>query len=531
MSLDHTESSERLASRGTPFAQSGGSASRVADQGNDRGKSYEELEGGVGKDVFFRPPRYSRNAFGAIQANVRAVISGITTQSELFDASQTGIAFISPPQIEVAQGVLIDSLLVTFDDHEVYRGKARVSSIREENGHRIIGAALLEGLIDIADILRLREIKGYREGETQEIALSMRNWHTPGHEDFKALVAELRLFFEDASEALGRLEEKLPRHVLHTEAPSASRQALIERMKAEFVPVFVRYSEEIDAAIRGIPEEENERLKAFSLRFLHSFMMQAPFLHRTRYKPLGYPGDFEVMRYLYERHFEGETLFAKALHLAVIWTRGAQAVRCRKDLIKRRIAACVEAHKSRGEPVRIASIAAGPAQEIYEFLRERSPDGPPMAFVVFDQDPMALSFAQRRLLPLTVTKWQGAVEIVYLRDSIKRLLSDPTIFQGFGPFDLIFCSGLFDYLRFESARGLTGALYENLAPGGELYIGNMVPENPCKWFLEHHLEWFLRYRSRPEMLEFAEAGAPGAEISIEEEETGINPFLRVQRPG
>ena len=494
-------------------------------------RHYEELEGGVGKEIFFRSPRYGRSDLGRVEPTVKAVLSGVTTQPELFDASQSGIAFVCLKGIELTQGILIDPLLVSFDGHEVYRGRARISSIRVENGQTIVGAALLDGLIDISDILHLQEISGSRDPETEAFSLSPRKWYCEGHERFKALVAEFHLFLQEAKEKLARLEERLPRHVLHSEAPSATRQAVIQKLKEEFVPLFVRYTEEIDAVVRGISPATNAKLKRFSLAFLHDFMMEAPLLHRTRHKPLGYAGDFEVMRYLYERRFEGDSLFAKALNLAAASTRGARAVCCRKDLLKRRLIDCVTARKDRRSPIRIASIAAGPAQEIHEFLQETYPSGVPISFVLFDQDPLALSFAQRRLLPLTATKWQGKVEVVYLHDSVTRLLFDPTIFQEFGPFDMIFSSGLFDYLRFEAASGLTRALYENLAEGGGLYIGNMVPENPSRWLLEHQLDWFLIYRSREEMTAFATAGAPEGTISIEEEETGINPFLRIERKG
>ena len=42
---------------------------------------------------------------------------------------------------------------------------------------------------------------------------------------------------------------------------TAARNALIDQLKREFVPEFVRYSEAIDAALRGVPEADQAPLK------------------------------------------------------------------------------------------------------------------------------------------------------------------------------------------------------------------------------------------------------------------------------
>ncbi len=57
----------------------------------------------------------------------------------------------------------------------------------------------------------------------------------------------------------------------------------------------------------------------------------------------------------------------------------------------------------------------------------------------------------------------------------------------------------------------------------------MVPENPSRWYMEHHLDWYLLYRSRAELLEMGIAAAPGASQQLLEEETGVNPFIEISR--
>lgn len=494
-----------------------------------QGRSYEDLSGGLGHDIFFRPPRYTSMDLTGGAHNVLLGSEPHHEICELHDVSQNGVAWYWPHHDPPQQGEVLQRLRVILDRHDAYDGQARIVSVRQEESRLLVGAMFLDSLMDIGDVLQARQLRTRTTVSDHPLWPLTRRVSTTGNPQFKALVSELRLFFEEASNDLARLESTVPWSALHGETLSATRAALIELMQREFVPGFVRYSEEIDRAIRRSDSAENLVLKDYSLRMLQDFMMRAPFLHRTRWKPLGYPGDYVVMRYIYENSFEGQTLFGKSLHLAVCETRGARAVWERKELVKRRMRDLLKAYPCAGRPLRVASIAAGPAQEIFELLRDTAPEGQHMEIVLFDQDVQALSFAQSRVQPQVEARWKPWCKVTYLHDSIKRLLHDPTLFNGFGPFDLIFCTGLFDYLKVPTAARLTQTFWTNLAEGGSAYIGNMHPSNPCRWFLEHHLEWVLTYRTHDEMLEFGHLGAPQAQLSIVEEPTGVNPFLLVQK--
>ncbi|TMA44037.1 MAG: hypothetical protein E6J82_05605 [Deltaproteobacteria bacterium] len=124
---------------------------------------------------------------------------------------------------------------------------------------------------------------------------------------------------------------------------------------------------------------------------------------------------------------------------------------------------------------------------------------------------------------------QGQVKVIYLHESIKRLLRDANLFVPFGGFDLIYSVGLFDYLRTPTATGLARNLVARLHPGGRALIANMVPESPSRWYLEYHLDWFLNYRTRQQLLDLASRAAPGARFNILEEESGVNPFVEIFR--
>ena len=484
-----------------------------------RVRTYEELDGAQGREVFFRPQRYSAADLSPLRATVSLRAEGVLHQCPLVDVSQSGVAFECPPVLRVAVGDRLAELSVAFDEHEPYRGEGRVGSVRDSQGTTVVGVSFEGPLLPIDEVLNLRSIRSF----APQNELPAGTWRAPGNDRFKVLVSELRLYLQDAEQQLARLEKDLPWHVLHGEG-SPARTALMQKLRTSVVSDVVRATEDLDAAVRSSPPAQIPALVHWSRRHLHEFMMLAPAMARAFQKPFGYPGDYEVMRFIYEKPFEGPNLFAKTISLAFDETKAAHAVRYRKDLVKRQIKSLVEA----GRPLRILAVACGPAQEIAELLQEVT-ELPPMEIVLFDQDKGALASAYRRLTPLVEPRHQGKVKVVYLHESIKRLLRDSDLFASFGSFDFIYSVGLFDYLRTTTAIVLARNLEARLVQGGRLLIANMVPDMPSRWYMEYHLDWWLILRSREEMLDLARRAAPHARMQILEEESGVNPFVELAR--
>ncbi len=492
-------------------------------------KKYEELDGGQGREVFFRPHRYRAADLVPLHATVSVKLGEGLRECALQDISQNGVAIDWPGELPVEPGTAVSELVIRFDDHVAYRGEARVGSVREQAGVTVLGLQLVDLLLDMDELLHLRSIKLWSHDDNPGAVTHPQKavWRVQGHERFKMLVSELGLYLKDAEEQLAELERTLPWHVVHSDQPSPARTALIERLKGTFVAEVVRASEEIDAAVRSAPPAHTKALTAFSHRQVHHFFMQSPSMHRATVKPFGYPGDYEVMRFLYERNFEGATLFAKAVSLSFDQTRAAQAVRFRKDLVKRQLRGLIESRRGIDKPLRFLSVAAGPAQELVELLTELPELTQPLEIVLFDQDKGALAYAYRRLKPIVNARFPQQVQVLYLHESIKRLLRDADIFTGFGRFDAIYSAGLADYLQATTAVILGRNLVGRLAPGGVALLANMAPENPSRWYMEQHLDWHLIHRPRGELLEIGKRAAPEARCQILEEESGVNPFVEI----
>ncbi len=503
--------------------------SEVPSGRTNRTSHYTELDGGSGRDIYFRPERYQRAQLGSVGVKVQVDTGYEVLSCELHDVSQNGVAFEVDTELMLQPGAVLPEVVLHFDDHEAYRGRARVSSVRRIDGAMLVGASFIDTLMNIEDVLHLRDVKSWiGESHAPGLVFEEATWRVSGQSQFKASVAELRLFLEDAQDQLSELEKSLPWHVLHGEESTPARDALIRQLENGFAQDVVELSANIDRALRGATRAERGSLREYSVRHLHSLLMQSPWMHRARHKPLGYPGDFEVMNSVYTNLFRGPSLFAKALSMSFACTPAARAVRTRKDLVKSELAALL-ASRASGEPIRILSIAAGPAQEVYELLEEQEEIRVPLEVVLFDQDKQALAFSHGRLQRLVTNKWHGQVKVLHLHDSIKRLLRGSTVFSVSGAFDAVYACGLFDYLQPHTWVSLCRTLFGATRDGGSLYVGNMVPENPSRWFMELHLDWFLEYRERQELLALGAKAVPDAELELLEEATGVNPIVKLTR--
>ena len=500
---------------------------------------YEELEGGSGRSIFFRPQRYRVSELKPLKGIllIAGEEGGSSRSVELVDLSQGGAGFYwDAPAPSLGAELYVESL--RFDEHESYRGSARVVSLREESEQQLIGIEFGDSLIDTDELLQLRDFELRAAGAAGVFGGSDLSWQVSGHQSFKAEISELRLFLEDWEEQLNRLEGELtwggelaPVQGVGAEeiSPGGAAEHALKRLISEgFTPQFLARSERLQLLRTSLSNDEEKRLQRFSQRHLDPLMMRAPWMHRARTKPLGYPGDFQVMNHIYRGSFEGRDFLARALNYASLQSPAAASVRARKKLMKRALNRRLDQALEGGECLSLLSVAAGPAEELFELLQERT-SLPPIELVLFEQDPAALSFAYRRIRQLVEERWSEEVQVIYLHDSIRRLLDDKQLFSRFNAFDVILCSGLYDYLRHSTAVRLSRYLYSRLAPSGELLIGNMVPNNPSRWIMEHHLDWHLLYRSHDEMCAFAHEAAPDSRVEIIPEETGVNPFVSISR--
>jgi hypothetical protein len=247
---------------------------------------------------------------------------------------------------------------------------------------------------------------------------------------------------------------------------------------------------------------------------LRDILREDPFTDHAVRRPHGYPGDAELLDYIYygeeHRPSNGTTARGREIFQVLYQDPACRAVRARMRITAEKID-----QVAARSPGRILSVACG---HVREARRSRAiVDGQVSRFVALDQDPVTLDRVQRELGPYGVTTEQ---------EDIKNLiLKDPDL----GEYDFIYSLGLYDYLSDKAARRLTAKLFSHLVPGGTLLIANVLPDMYGSGYMEAFMDWELIYRTRGELLGLLDSIEPGSyTVQAYREPNGNILFLEIR---
>jgi extracellular factor (EF) 3-hydroxypalmitic acid methyl ester biosynthesis protein len=250
---------------------------------------------------------------------------------------------------------------------------------------------------------------------------------------------------------------------------------------------------------------------------LRKFVHQDPFTRRSFEKPRGYAGDAVLIDYIYgighrDHELQRATPFGKWFHNYSTNTPAPRAVRRRMYLIAELIdLVCAERRDAR-----ILSIASGHMRELLISHAYRA--GVLGNAVAFDQDEASLAELSAKAKSRSLRCERG---------SVSRLIVGR---HNFSDFDLVYASGLFDYLEHKAAKRLTETMFSMLRPGGRLLIANFLPGIYDMGYMESFMGWDLIYRDRNQIVSLV-AGLDSTERQcsyFEEAERNIG-FLLVKK--
>lgn len=312
-------------------------------------------------------------------------------------------------------------------------------------------------------------------------------------------------------------------------ADQASReQAILEDVAPRIIAAFNRRHVQFEEMICAVPPETRAACQSFTRRHWHKLFLGSPFGHRTYHKPIGYAGDYEMMNMIYRNQPEGQSLYEQLIHRLLVSQWPAESVRNRIVHLREHIANEAARVVRSGRTARILNVGCGSAREIQDFVTE-NPLSNQADFLLVDFNEETLLHAGQRLVE-TKRRHNRRTTIRTEQTSVYELLKRT---QREAPpaekFDLIYCSGLFDYLAADTCRALMELWLASLAPGGMLLVANMTDTKPFRHFIEFVLDWQLIYRSGPELLSLAPAPCRRT-ACIVAEPAFVNLFLHLRKP-
>jgi extracellular factor (EF) 3-hydroxypalmitic acid methyl ester biosynthesis protein len=214
-----------------------------------------------------------------------------------------------------------------------------------------------------------------------------------------------------------------------------------------------------------------------------------PMTNRAYYKPRGYAGDSILLDMIYGYPwFKPDHISAIGgqLYEYMYHSSGPTAVRERKKYLAQMIDQVAE---NTPKP-KVLSVACGHLREAES--SDAIKGNTIHEFIAIDQDEKSLR---------VVDETYGKYGINTIKTSILDILRGKFKADGF---DLIYASGIYDYLNKKIASKLTCRLFKLLANGGKLLITNFVPGIKEWGYMESYMAWQLIYRDEKDMVEITQ---------------------------
>ena len=205
----------------------------------------------------------------------------------------------------------------------------------------------------------------------------------------------------------------------------------------------------------------------------------------ARTKPAGYAGDARTLDYVYLRDPGSQpiTPAGRALFDVSTGVPIAAAVRDRSAALAEEIVRRT-AHAS----ISVASIACGHARELDHVPRESQER---IRFWGIDQDARSIEHCRSRFDPT-----RTAFDVGSVRDVLAGRVRIPAS-------DLVYASGLYDYLDQRAGSVLLKRMFASVNVGGSVVIPNLTPHNDEVGYMEAVMDWWMCYRTESDMRDLA----------------------------
>ena len=230
-------------------------------------------------------------------------------------------------------------------------------------------------------------------------------------------------------------------------------------------------------------------------------------------KPLGYPGDYMVMNYILDYHkdrYLGDTSYQKLINNYTCNIPISKSNVRRKEFFKERILTTLKKRDSS----RILTVGSGPVRELIELATEEKLDRP-LEFKCIDFEERTSLYVKEEMSKIK-GKNKRFLKIKFIQKNIPALIRDKKLAKEVGEQDLIYSSGLFDYMTPGLAKRLIQTLFEALNNDGELIVCNAsLNDSSHRAYYELLGDWVFYHRTQEELIEWTKNIQDGCEVWVE----------------
>jgi len=277
-----------------------------------------------------------------------------------------------------------------------------------------------------------------------------------------------------------------------------------------FKQTFLEKINHIVTSIEKEPDKEKYQDRFFEI----CSKLEPSIMHRrARQKPLGYPGDYLIIDWIYT-HKTAESGIGKFYDELFHSYQAARSVLNRKEYF---IQKCSDLVQSRHGRIDVLSLGCGSCRDIMETYQELN-DGAHLHFDGIDHESEAIDYASHLIKELPFHK-----NIHLSHTNVLRLKTEKK-------YDLIWSAGLFDYLKDGLAIMLLKKMWNALKQDGMIIFGNFSPSYPERDGMEFAVRWKLIHRNVHDLVNLCnKADIPFSELEVDNEPLGINLFCVIKK--
>jgi extracellular factor (EF) 3-hydroxypalmitic acid methyl ester biosynthesis protein len=449
---------------------------------------------------------------------LRGALSHVTRHTVIFE--------LHNPDATLRLSETFAGFEIIFQERTVYSGRATVCSVVKAGAKFICEATLKEE--DWKDLNPTTAPQSNGE-VAKEFKNFLKEWQKlyKVSPEFKVAVADLQTFLYDLRLWLGQIELRI-HSTSDADGLLLEKKIGLEIGKSASVAL-TKMFEKFEDICRCADPDILGAYSAFAKRMLHPLLLCSPFMHRIYNKPLGYPGDYEMVNMILRDPYEGDSLFAKLLNVFILSQVPAEAHRNRIIHLVQKLVEETNRVTQCGGICRIYNLGCGPAGEVQLFLARYNLSAFSQ-FTLLDADDETLKYA-KKVLERIKSENGRKTKIKFIKKSVFQLLKTGGENKNADEkYDFIYSAGLFDYLNDQVGRTIIKIGYDQLAPGGLLLITNVDPVNPIRNIMERIYEWHLIYRDNNQIAALTSELPLDAAIVIKGDPTSANMILEVRKP-
>jgi len=245
-------------------------------------------------------------------------------------------------------------------------------------------------------------------------------------------------------------------------------------------------------------------------------------------KVRGYPGDFEMMNFVYNNCIVSDAKMGMYFDKFLLNSPYAAGVRGRKNKMVEILERKFNALNSDKSSFKLLNLACGPSREIQELFSKEIKIKSKTDYICLDLDKEALDFSKQALNNVPAN-----VKMKFLQENILELLKRPEDYQAkLGNCDIVYSIGLADYLPDKIMKKMINACFSFLKPHGTVILAFKITERdpfapvPPDWFCD----WKFVPRSENDAEELiTNSNIKNYSIAKEWEETGKIEYFFIQK--